>query len=104
VAKNARLYEVTLRNGYGTWKKIHPAPSEADLRNTLNLDNDVKLISIKSIGWHPFSLELNDGCNDLDFTTKEMSFSRSSHGYDYLRRQFPDKAKEIDEFQKNQNQ
>ena len=107
MAKKARIFEVTFRNGHGTWKETHPAQSEADLRNSLNLAPDVKLISIVHVGWHEFDVQLNDEHDDLEFkaTVREnlRSFPRNSLGYDYLRRQFPKQAKEIDDFQIERN-
>jgi hypothetical protein len=107
MAKKARIFEVTLRNGHGIWKETHPAQSEADLRNSLNIAPDVKLLSIVYVGWHVFDVQVNDEYHDLEFKTtvkdEEILFPKDSLGYDYLRRQFPKQAKEIDNFHITKN-
>lgn len=62
----------------------------------------MKLLSIVHVGWHQFGVQLNEKYEVLEFKAivkdEELLLPSNSLGYEYLRRQFPIKAKEIDDF------
>ena len=55
MAKKALFFQVTTRNGYGDFTKICPAQRGDDLRNILETPY-VKVLDVKSLGWHPVSI------------------------------------------------
>lgn len=102
MAKKARCFEVTLRDGHGIKTSTLPAQSKLDLLNRLKVPNTVKLIDVKHIGWRDVAAEPNDDLNGVNFkitgANSEITISHGDIGHDYLTQQIPDQVKNVHEY------
>lgn len=101
-AKKARFFKVTARDGHGVYEKFIPASSKADLTNNLTLPGNEKLIGIQHLGFKPVEAAPNDDRGTVEFIAEVESTSvtigAEHQGHDYLKQQFPNKVKEVEEY------
>lgn len=105
MAKKARFFKTTTRDGYGDKIFYYPAQSSDDLWNSLRLPPAVQLISIDHLGWFDVSTGVDENIEYVRFFAViegvDLCFDKGDLGYEYLWQLFPKKAAEESDFINN---
>ncbi len=105
MAKKARFYEATLKNGYKQWTVIYAAPSEEHLIGAMSHPH-VSVVALKHIGWETVDVRPNDGTDAHEFNAKvkgtDTVINEGMLGYKYLTLQFSLQVKKVKEFIQDQ--
>jgi hypothetical protein len=100
MATKARMHEITMQDGNGTWTEIVPGPSRTQVLNNLNISPHVKVVGVKSLPWQAFEARPNDHNTAVEFVSADSTLTVSSNnwGYAYLIDQFPHQVAEVQEY------
>lgn len=100
MATKARMHEVTLKDGHGTWKDVVAGPSKTQVLNSLNLSPHISVVSVKSLPWKDFTARPNDSNTGVEFVSgdSELTVTSNNWGYSYLTDHFPQQFAEVVEY------
>ena len=94
MAKKARFYEVTTRDGYGDTTKIYTANKKILLEQTLSTQT-TKVVEVKSLGWKSVSVEIDSETEKpmfcAEISGKNVYITNGDLGYKNLTTLFYDK-------------
>ncbi|ALZ75398.1 hypothetical protein [Rheinheimera sp. F8] len=97
MAKKARFYEVTTKNGYGEQKKIVSAPKKSLIASVFETP-DVQVSNIEYLGFKEVIARPNAENNDVSFVVPSLdglTIDRNQPGHKTLSLQFDDKVKQV---------
>jgi hypothetical protein len=97
MAKKARFFEVTLKDGHKEEKIIRPAQRGSDLKKAME-NQHVKVVKIKSLNFQKVSAKPDEDdrvmfCAQIDGAS--VNIYEGEQGFDYLTQQFPEKVEQV---------